>query len=85
MTTCVGTQSPKYLEMAQWHISLSEGSYGGVGRWLHPPAEAGARSTVHPCLPCVFEQGVAEPVVLSPERRRDASAVFSMSGDRRRQ
>jgi hypothetical protein len=26
----------------------------------------------------------AEPVVLSPERRRDAPAVFSMSGDRRR-
>jgi hypothetical protein len=23
MTTCVGTQSPKYLEMAQRHISLS--------------------------------------------------------------
>jgi hypothetical protein len=23
MTTCVGTQSPKYLEMAQGHISLS--------------------------------------------------------------
>jgi hypothetical protein len=61
-----------------------EGPYGGVGRWLHPPVEAGARAAVHPCLPCVFEQGVAEPVVLSPERRRDASAVFSTSGDRRR-
>jgi hypothetical protein len=24
MTTCVGTQSPKYLEMAQGHISLSK-------------------------------------------------------------
>jgi hypothetical protein len=24
MTTCVGTQSPKYLEMAQGHISLSQ-------------------------------------------------------------
>jgi hypothetical protein len=23
MTTCVGTQSPKYLEIAQGHISLS--------------------------------------------------------------
>jgi hypothetical protein len=23
MSTCVGTQSPKYLEMAQGHISLS--------------------------------------------------------------
>jgi hypothetical protein len=26
MNTCVGTQSPKYLEMAQEHISLSEPS-----------------------------------------------------------
>jgi hypothetical protein len=43
-----------------------------------------AGSTVHPHLPCVFEQGVAKLVVLSPERRRDASAVFSTSGDRRR-
>jgi hypothetical protein len=24
LSTCVGTQSPKYLEMAQGHISLSE-------------------------------------------------------------
>jgi hypothetical protein len=62
-----------------------EGPYGGAGRWLHLLAEAGARAAVHPCLPCVFEQGVAEPVVLSPERRRDASVVFSTSGDRRRQ
>jgi hypothetical protein len=31
-----------------------------------------------------FEQGVAELVVLSPERRRDASVVFSTSGDRHR-
>jgi hypothetical protein len=61
-----------------------EGLYGGAGQWLHRPAEVGARATVHLCLPCVFEQGVAEPVVLSLERRRDASAVFSMSGDRRR-
>jgi hypothetical protein len=43
------------------------------------------RTAVHPCLPCIFEQGVAEPVVLSPERRRDASVVLSMSGDSRRQ
>jgi hypothetical protein len=26
LSTCVGTQSPKYLEMAQGHISLSVGS-----------------------------------------------------------
>jgi hypothetical protein len=25
LSTCVGTQSPKYLEMAQGHISLSTG------------------------------------------------------------
>jgi hypothetical protein len=25
LSTCVGTQSPKYLEMAQGHISLSKG------------------------------------------------------------
>jgi hypothetical protein len=25
LSTCVGTQSPKYLEMAQGHISLSQG------------------------------------------------------------
>jgi hypothetical protein len=61
-----------------------EGPYGGAGRWLHPPAEAGARAVVHPYHPCIFEQGVAEPVVLSPERRRDASVIFSTSGDRRR-
>jgi hypothetical protein len=27
LSTCVGTQSPKYLEMAQGHISLSKGKY----------------------------------------------------------
>jgi hypothetical protein len=26
LSTCVGTQSPKYLEMAQGHISLSVGA-----------------------------------------------------------
>jgi hypothetical protein len=26
-----------------------EGPYGGAGRWLHPPAEAGAHAAVHPC------------------------------------
>jgi hypothetical protein len=29
LSTCVGTQSPKYLEMAQRHISLS-GSFGVI-------------------------------------------------------
>jgi hypothetical protein len=62
-----------------------EGPHGGAGRWLHPPVEAGARAVVHPRHPCVFEQGVAAPVVLPPERRRNAPVVFSMSGDRRRQ
>jgi hypothetical protein len=27
LSTCVGTQSPKYLEMAQRHISLSAPPY----------------------------------------------------------
>jgi hypothetical protein len=33
LSTCVGTQSPKYLEMAQGHISLSE-------PWRAPPEQA---------------------------------------------
>jgi hypothetical protein len=38
LSTCVGTQSPKYLEMAQGHISLSllcvrpDGTRLGLGR-----------------------------------------------------
>jgi hypothetical protein len=62
-----------------------EGPHGGAGRWLHPPVKAGARAAVHPRHPCVFEQGVAAPVVLPPERRREAPVVFSTSVDRRRQ
>jgi hypothetical protein len=38
LSTCVGTQSPKYLEMAQGHISLSEFSSmedaRDLSRWL---------------------------------------------------
>jgi hypothetical protein len=41
-----------------------------------------ARAAVHPRHPCVFEQGVAAPVVLPPEQRWKAPVVFSMSGDR---
>jgi hypothetical protein len=44
-----------------------ESPHGGAGRWLHPPVEAGTHATVHPRHPCVFEQGVAAPVVLPPE------------------
>jgi hypothetical protein len=62
-----------------------EGPHGGAGRWLHPLVEAGAHAAVHPCHPCVFEQGVAAPVVLPPERRWKASVVLSTSGDCRRQ
>jgi hypothetical protein len=43
------------------------------------------RAAVHPCHPCVFEQGLAASMVLSSERRREASVVFSVSGYRRRQ
>jgi hypothetical protein len=32
LNTCVDTQSPKYLEMAQGHISLSGAKEGGDGR-----------------------------------------------------
>jgi hypothetical protein len=42
MTSCVGTQSPKYLEMAQGHISLSGVSHQLRARqWalLDPEAE----------------------------------------------
>jgi hypothetical protein len=35
-----------------------------------------ACTAVHPRHPCVFEQGVAAPVVLPPERRRKAPVVF---------
>jgi hypothetical protein len=38
-----------------------------AGRWLHPPAEAGAGATVHSRHPCVLEQRVAAPVVLPPK------------------
>jgi hypothetical protein len=38
LSTCVGTQSPKYLEMAQGHISLSGGPAGGPSA-LHPPPD----------------------------------------------
>jgi transposase InsO family protein len=31
LSTCVGTQSPKYLEMAQGHISLSPVTYLSIG------------------------------------------------------
>jgi hypothetical protein len=62
-----------------------ESPHGGVGWWLHPSVEAGARVTVHPCHPSVFEQGVAAPVVLPPERRWEAPIVFSTSRDCRRQ
>ncbi|NP_001142688.1 uncharacterized protein LOC100274989 [Zea mays] len=39
LSTCVGTQSPKYLEMAQRHISLSVGPAARPrrgSRWLPP-------------------------------------------------
>jgi hypothetical protein len=58
-----------------------ESLHGGAGRWLHPLVEAGVRAAVHPCHPYVFEQGVAAPVVLPPERQRKAPVVFSASGD----
>jgi hypothetical protein len=44
-----------------------KGPCGSAGRRLHPLAEAVAGVAVYPCHPCVFEQGVAAPVVLPPE------------------
>jgi hypothetical protein len=40
LSTCVGTQSPKYLEMAQEHISLSLNcnADGSVNHWEHSPS-----------------------------------------------
>jgi hypothetical protein len=58
-----------------------ESSHGGAGRWLHPPAEAGACATVHPCHPCIFKQGVAAPVVLPSKQRWEAPIVFPTCGD----
>jgi hypothetical protein len=34
LSTCVGTQSPKYLEMAQRHISLSLPPFLFICRWI---------------------------------------------------
>jgi hypothetical protein len=44
-----------------------EGPRSGVGRRLHPPAEAVAGVAVYSRHPCVLELGVAAPVVLPPE------------------
>src|SRR5688572_27980041 len=38
LSTCVGTQSPKYLEMAQGHISLSMTNHSGYVTSLITPA-----------------------------------------------
>jgi hypothetical protein len=39
LSTCVCTQSPKYLEMAQGHISLSEWSWTSSGAEEIPELE----------------------------------------------
>jgi hypothetical protein len=46
LSTCVGTQSPKYLEMAQGHISLSPRTRYSLGPQTRRPAEE--KSTPHP-------------------------------------
>jgi hypothetical protein len=64
----LGPVDPSFLRGILRRVDgREEGPYGGASRRLHPPAEVGARTTVYPCLPCVFEQGVAKSVVLSPE------------------
>jgi hypothetical protein len=79
---CGPISSPWSLLPRRWG---KESLHGGAGRWLHPPVEAGVCATVHPHHPCVFEQRVAAPVVLPPERRWEAPVVFSTSGDCSRQ
>jgi hypothetical protein len=67
----LGSVDPSLLRGAlRLDDGRKEDPHGGAGRWLHPP---------------VFEQGVAAPVVLPPERRQEAPVVFSTSGDRHRQ
>jgi hypothetical protein len=44
LSTCVGTQSPKYIEMAQRHISLSGAHLRAGGRRLPQRARRGPRS-----------------------------------------
>jgi hypothetical protein len=48
------------------HLFLAE-PFALSGRWLHSLVEAVAGAAVHSCHSCVFEQGVAAPVVLPPE------------------
>jgi hypothetical protein len=49
MTTCVGTQSPKYLEMAQGHISLSTSP-----AWRCSPARRWHHKTLLPHVATPF-------------------------------
>jgi hypothetical protein len=57
LSTCVGTQSPKYLEMAQGHISLSEAAGAAVASG--PP-------DMLPALAPVAAEAVAILAVESP-------------------
>jgi hypothetical protein len=65
LSTCVGTQSPKYLEMAQGHISLSPAASPW---WARPPSKTLAEfshgsldtSALSCCLPRLSTSLVAE-------------------------
>jgi hypothetical protein len=40
-----------------WDDGGKEGPHGGAGRWLHPPIEAGARSSTSPPSLCLRTRG----------------------------
>jgi hypothetical protein len=50
LSTCVGTQSPKYLEMAQRHISLSETCFSDF-----KPRRYAPKQLYIPCSRGLFE------------------------------
>jgi hypothetical protein len=47
LSTCVGTQSSKYLEMAQGHISLSKGALPATPRATQPRSSIMVADTSH--------------------------------------
>jgi hypothetical protein len=54
LNTCVGTQSPKYLEMAQRHISLSPA--GWKSEWFYVKVDKDEDKLVQSPLELTFEE-----------------------------
>jgi hypothetical protein len=75
----MGTMAPPLLcgGVLPLH-QLEEGAPLFLGWWLHAPAALGSGTTVHPDHPHLVEQGVAEPMVLRPQRRRAAADVYTV-------